>query len=1090
MSPEWQPAAPDTIGLGWLPGLSGEKLVSSPFQSLAWQFTADATETVTEILAPIDSIVADGAWIVEVYESGGEVASTVQTATFRPIGGGSTGGASDWQKQDTSTSNIWQSVDGSVYDAATYITYVVAATGSPAEFAFTYGTSAWPSGRRVTAVRVSMVCNCGDGSATFTGLADLSGTDYAFGGSGSVGNELATLTYELGEINPDTLLPWTAADIVAFASTDAVGVVGNGGINVDTLFKAYQVWLEVDWVPENRVAVGVELVYVGAESGWAAWDTLVDPNDTAVTDWDKVASGSYVVVLRNLGQTADLYNGSIRFPWLSDGEELPTGWEQAYLPIDATGLITVPFSEFTTTRSTGLLLTVATTGDSADGQPWTKVDGYLDAVTEQQITTLAGGTYERLRFGWFDTTDLTGVTPPAGDLTVKVLRQSDDVQFGSTETFTVAQLQAGTLVGTGQVDPEGLNVTAPLYLIEREFATAPVLATTQYYVEFTGGHAIAVDQGPALNSLSLEYSTYSNVNVDDSYDICEGPDGNLWFTSDNDRVGKITPSGTITTYTSASFDTPTGICVGPDGNLWVASFNNDTVCKVTTAGVVTGYTDAALDGPWGICEGPDGNLWVTSVNNDKICKVTTGGVVTGYTDAALDGPRGICEGPDGNLWVTSFINDNICKVTTGGAVTAYTNALIDGPWDICEGPDGNLWFVCATNSRVGFITTAGVVTTYGTSLVDTPQVIVADSVGLWISSSINSLLVFMSTTGEATSYDDAAIRSPYGITTGPTDSIWFTNFADSTIGSLYFNLDIGAEATYDGTTDVPTVAVAAPSSDIPVTLSTVPDAPTGFDATAVVTDLETATDTACGVDEFDYISLTWTATALAGSFGEYEIQRDNGDALGFQTIAVITDESVEEARDYESIRGTVSYRMRVCRSTDSICSDWTSTQTAVRDAVGDALWLFTSNAYPDLTCAYNVTDQQSYGWPDGPRQRVINHFGTDDKTRYVETERRLTEFPLDLTVYSQGLTSDITQNLGVAPFFPLLELCSQTSAPGVDKTITPYVAVIDPNGNSWYAAVTVDLGNVLVSQSNAHICPANIVQLTETPCPFDLDGGS
>ena len=52
----------------------------------------------------------------------------------------------------------------------------------------------------------------------------------------------------------------------------------------------------------------------------------------------------------------------------------------------------------------------------------------------------------------------------------------------------------------------------------------------------------------------------------------------------------------------------------------------------------------------------------------------------------------------------------------------------------------------------------------------------------------------------------------------------------------------------------------------------------------------------------------------------------------------------------------------------------------------------------------------------------------------------------------------------------------------------PYVAVIDPHGNSWLAAVTVDPGTVNVAESNVHLCTADITEITETPCEFDLVG--
>lgn len=1085
-------AAPDTIGSRWMPGSSGTKVLSTPYQSVGWRFTAEATETVNTMLVPVSQIDVDGLWMLEIYESGGEVtAATPTTETFRPNSDEFTG---NWLNQAASGTNIYQSVDGSTFDPASYV-YFNGSFIPGVALRFGYNTATWSSGRRVTGMRLNVVAANTGGTAIFGGSLEIGGVEYTFGGTASVGSEVQTVAFTLGELNPATGLPWTQDDITELDTAgDCVGLVAAFGSSVTGLL-VYQMWLEIDYVPETRVAVSRRTIATDDATGWVDWVTIVDPNDTAITDWDKVDGTEYVITLRNLGNADEFYNGTIRLPWLDSGEPLPTGWEQAFLPVDANGLISVPFEDFATTRAIGLLFSVSDVGDSPDGQPWSQFDGYLDLATEQQITTTSGATYGRIKFGWLDTTDLTGITPPSTDLTVAVKRQSDDVQFGSTETFTVAQLQAGTLIGTAQADPQGVDATAPLYLIERDLTTPAVLGTTQYYVEFTGdGHAIAVAQPPDSSTVTVD--SFTDANISEPWYICEGPDGNLWFTSAaNNRIGRITTAGVITTYTSASFNFPVGICAGPDGNLWVASFGNQSIVKVNTSGTVLNtYTSVGnLGGVYGICAGPDGNLWATSSSSDKICKVTTAGVVTPYTDAALDGPNGICAGPDGNLWfVCNDTPGAVGKITTAGTITMYVSASLNGCVGICSGPDGNLWITSQLNNRVAKVTTGGSITVYADASIDEPFGIMSDGSVLWFTSSGNGRVSKLTTSGQVTAYSDADIVTPYGICHGPDSNVWFVDNTDDSVSTIVIGSSVGGPATFDGVTDAATIGGLRVDSDYPVTLIDIPDAPTDFAAAVEDQELTTANGTSCGTDVIDRVVLTWTPTVLGSSFGSYEIQRDDG--WGFQTIAVITDESVEEARDVESIRGSVSYRMRVCRSTDDECSDWTATETVVREGIpGDPdspIWLFTSNAAPEMSCAYNVTDTQTYGWPDAPAQRVINHYGTDNKTRYVETERRLTEFELPLTVYAASPTSDPTTNQGVAPFFPLLELCSQTSAPLAGKTVLPYVAVIDPHGNSWFAAVTVPAGTVRVAESNAHVCTAQVVELTQEPCTFDLEGGS
>jgi virginiamycin B lyase len=54
--------------------------------------------------------------------------------------------------------------------------------------------------------------------------------------------------------------------------------------------------------------------------------------------------------------------------------------------------------------------------------------------------------------------------------------------------------------------------------------------------------------------------------------ITAGFDGNLWFTEyTGNKIGRITPSGTITEFTIPTpSSTPLGIVSGPDGAIWFA----------------------------------------------------------------------------------------------------------------------------------------------------------------------------------------------------------------------------------------------------------------------------------------------------------------------------------------------------------------------------------------------------------------------------------------------------------------------------------------------------------------------------------------
>ena len=86
-------------------------------------------------------------------------------------------------------------------------------------------------------------------------------------------------------------------------------------------------------------------------------------------------------------------------------------------------------------------------------------------------------------------------------------------------------------------------------------------AATPSVTEFTGG--ISADSNP--------------------FSIAAGPDGNLWFTDEADRIGRITPAGTVTEFSAGigANSWPRGIAAGPDGNLWFTEYLANGIGRIT-----------------------------------------------------------------------------------------------------------------------------------------------------------------------------------------------------------------------------------------------------------------------------------------------------------------------------------------------------------------------------------------------------------------------------------------------------------------------------------------------------------------------------
>lgn len=260
-------------------------------------------------------------------------------------------------------------------------------------------------------------------------------------------------------------------------------------------------------------------------------------------------------------------------------------------------------------------------------------------------------------------------------------------------------------------------------------------------------------------------------------DIVVGPDGNLWFTESGvDRIGRITPAGTITEFTTPTADSnPTGIAVGADGNLWFAESGTSDIGRVTPAGTITEFptTNLDLSSTDKMVKGPGGDVWFVAFDsngNNEIARVNTAGKVTAYSLNSY--PSDLTVGPDGNLWVAA--SGEIDQVSGAGAVTTF--AIPDGSdaYAITTGPDGALWFGLDGSNQLGRLTTAG---TFSEFSVPEPGA------------------------------TDGSTVSIGALTTGPDNNLWFTDDGTPQVGNI--NL---TGALLAGTAASPTVTAGSTSS--------------------------------------------------------------------------------------------------------------------------------------------------------------------------------------------------------------------------------------------------------------------------------------
>ncbi len=264
--------------------------------------------------------------------------------------------------------------------------------------------------------------------------------------------------------------------------------------------------------------------------------------------------------------------------------------------------------------------------------------------------------------------------------------------------------------------------------------------------------------------------------------VAAGPDGNIWFTEqDNNKVGKMTPTGAVTEFTLPTADSePEQIIAGPDGALWFIESGVDQIGRITTAGKISEFTVPSDGSPQTLAAGPDGNVWFIDSGSNAIGKITPQGAVTEFpasADGSVELSEGIVTGSDGDVWFTAWDGDGngqIDRMTTSGKVTTFP--IDDDPYDMTLGPDGNLWV--DGDSSVDRVTPQGVVTEFQLPSEDSPFGITAGPDGaLWfgVDGETNNLGQ-ITTSGAITEFAlPSATSDDYlnNIVAGPGNSLWY-----------------------------------------------------------------------------------------------------------------------------------------------------------------------------------------------------------------------------------------------------------------------------------------------------------------------------
>lgn len=275
--------------------------------------------------------------------------------------------------------------------------------------------------------------------------------------------------------------------------------------------------------------------------------------------------------------------------------------------------------------------------------------------------------------------------------------------------------------------------------------------------------------------------------------------------------------------------------------------------------------------------------------------------------------------------------------------------------------------------------------------------------------------------------------------------------------------------------------VADTKADLCVTLAISETAPTGLTALATAEIMGVST-----------IELDWNVPTLAcGDFGEYQLDRSEDGGTTWFRIANISDQSVNQATDLESLRNVAAtYRIRVVRA-DGTPSPWSAATPGVTATLTECGYLFASNWAPDLAVWYDDLEHRSYAFLDDDETVDMKLSGRPMSVSFHSLEYRGEQLTPTLLIAAKGGQGGTEETLtpGVTTFDPLRELAGKLwDRTSHEKTFVPYIAVMSAEGDRWFARVKTPKAT-RHEPDGAYMLDVDILEVTAEPAPFDLEQG-
>lgn len=485
----YNPNSPNVIGQQWFADLYGQAALGAWAQRIRSR-SAETINRLDAYLTP-GSGTEPSLILAEIIPADSEIpGGTLATASYLPNADVSRTVGPYWATETSAIINLWDSINEDPDSSPDETNYVANLLGSTGNYVFHVASNAFSSTARVLnlGIRIRHRSVFTSGSSTIqVGIRDIATTtDYYPNGSlVTTGSGFANYTFDLGEINPKTKLPWTFTDVRGFDTIgNTWGIIFNSPNSAGNIVCAAELVVTYQTV-ENRVA-GATWLRDTPLWQWHQWQQFCGLPSGGAT-WAKPASGDFTILFRLplyafLGSTPAAHS----LGWIQDIRSsgardcIVPGVMSAIPVIDSYGRVaSLSFSSTTTRgRTIGVALSSAGPTVSQDSLPY--VFGLLGFTfnphpfpdinasqsIQQLFTAPQSATYSFVKI-------LVQPNSATLPLLAKIKRVSDNVQFGSTMTYTPQDVNAepedgwsGFRVVTRNLSPGAALVNGTQYYLE------------------------------------------------------------------------------------------------------------------------------------------------------------------------------------------------------------------------------------------------------------------------------------------------------------------------------------------------------------------------------------------------------------------------------------------------------------------------------------------------------------------------------------------------------------------------------------------------------------------------------------------------